>query len=73
MNINIEVTNDVQIIKTKVTELKKEIQKRQSEINILSQCVKSYTSQCTHPGMITGWNERDGNWGGPCEFCRYSY
>lgn len=60
-------------IKEETEKLRQEISVRSAEINMLRQAIKHYQGQCTHPGQVTGMNERDGSWGNPCKICGYSY
>lgn len=60
-------------IKEEIAKLRAKIAGRRSEIEMLCKAVKHYQDQCSHPGQVTGYNERDGSWGNPCKVCGYSY
>lgn len=73
MEITLKIPVTKEEIKEQVEKLRLEIKIRKSEIDVLSQAIKHYQSQCEHAGQVTGCNDRDGSWGSPCPTCGYSY
>lgn len=73
MKITLQITDDLSVIKRETQKFRKQIQERQSEIEMLLQALKHYQKLCPHPGQKTGYNERDGLWSNACPVCGESH
>lgn len=59
-------------ISSEIELLLSEVRLRKSEINVLSNAITHYRQLCKHPGQVSGWNERDGDWSSSCPVCGHS-
>lgn len=73
LQISLKIPVTEEEIKKEVKELTEQIAVREAEARVLREAVRHYQKQCSHPGQVTGNNDRDGSWGNPCPVCGYSY